>query len=167
MDPATLVAAGAVAATLLLALLVAFAVLVVRGRRSVEQELARSREELAALRARLDALTVLPGKADPAGQQIVITDLSDAPAGRAVERRAEAASPRPLDITAGGFASLAVGGSMVKVVALGHGLRRALTAESRNRIAFEMRRELRRSRKERKREIREARRYLRAEDRAA
>lgn len=172
MDLAILVAVGAGAAALLLALLVTLVVLVLGRRRKVEAELARSRAELAALRARLDALAVPPSK-DPVGQEFVITDLSDRPVGRPADRTAERTVVRrteetpPLDITAGGFVSLAVGESLVKLVALSHGLRRAMTPENRNRIAFEMRRELRRSRKERKREIREARRYLRAEDTAA
>jgi len=55
----------------------------------------------------------------------------------------------------------------VKVVAFGHGVRRALSAESRNRIWFEMRREVRRARKQRRREMKDALRRMQAAERAA
>ena len=60
------------------------------------------------------------------------------------------------------FASLALGESLVTIFSFGYGVRRALSAENRNRIGFEMRREVRRSRKERKRDEKQARRHLRA-----
>ena len=50
-------------------------------------------------------------------------------------------------LSAGQFASVALGESLVRVLSLGYGVRRALTAESRNRIRFEMRREVKRSRR--------------------
>lgn len=59
------------------------------------------------------------------------------------------------------FVSLAAGESLVRLVSLGHGLRRALSAQNRNRIAFEVRREVRRSRKRRRRELKQTRRGLR------
>jgi outer membrane murein-binding lipoprotein Lpp len=51
--------------------------------------------------------------------------------------------------------------SLVHVVALGHGVRRALSPEVRDRIVLEMKAEVRRSRRLRKAEIRAVRRYLR------
>jgi len=71
----------------------------------------------------------------------------------------------PVPIEAGRFVSIAAGESLVRLLALGHGLRRALSAENRNRIAFEMRREVRRSRKQRRRDLKTARRTLRAAQR--
>jgi hypothetical protein len=62
--------------------------------------------------------------------------------------------------------SATFGEPLVKVVALGHGLARALSPEARNRIRFEMRREVRRHRKDRRREMKEAWRQQRAEARA-
>ena len=62
--------------------------------------------------------------------------------------------------------SATLGEPLVKVVALGHGLARALSPESRNKIRFEMRREVRRSRKQRRREMKEAWRHRRGEQRA-
>ncbi len=59
-----------------------------------------------------------------------------------------------------------LGEPLVKAVSLGHGVRRALSAESRNRIWFEMRREMRRARKQRRREMKEAWRRMQADERA-
>ena len=55
---------------------------------------------------------------------------------------------------------------VVKVVAFGHGLRRAVSPESRNRIWFEMRREVRAARKRRRRAMRSYVREARAAERA-
>jgi hypothetical protein len=54
----------------------------------------------------------------------------------------------------------------VKVAAFGHGLRRALSPESRNRIGFEMRREVRAARKRRKQLLKQYQRDVRAAERA-
>ncbi|MGO4258611.1 hypothetical protein [Marmoricola sp. RAF53] len=62
--------------------------------------------------------------------------------------------------------SATVGAPLVKVAAFSHGVRRALSAESRNRIWFEMRREVRAARKRRRRLVREHLRDVRAEERA-
>jgi hypothetical protein len=53
--------------------------------------------------------------------------------------------------------SVTLGEPLVKLAAFGYGLRRALSAESRNRITFEMHREVKRARKERRRAARRAR----------
>lgn len=60
--------------------------------------------------------------------------------------------------------SATLGEPLVKAAAFTFGVRRALSAESRNRIRFAMRSEVRRSRKQRKKEMREAWRRMRAED---
>ena len=165
MDQASLVALVSLLGTaaLLLAGLVVM-VVVRRDRRRLEDELGRSREDLAALKQRLDSLTkqVAPPRV-VAEREYLITNLEDG--ADALERRA-AQDAEVTDISAGAFVSLAVGESMVRLVSLGHGLRRALSPENRNRIAFEMRQEVRRSRKQRRREIKEARRHLRAAERA-
>ena len=87
--------------------------------------------------------------------------MGDLPA----ERSADDALPMVQPLTAGQFATVAVGESLVRVLSLGYGVRRALSAENRNRIAFEVRREVKRSRKQRRREVKEARRHLRAAQR--
>ena len=56
--------------------------------------------------------------------------------------------------------------TVVKAASLGHGVRRALAPETRNRIRFEMRREVRRARKQRRADLKEARRDLHARQRA-
>ncbi|MCW2759116.1 MAG: hypothetical protein JWO46_2862 [Nocardioidaceae bacterium] len=60
--------------------------------------------------------------------------------------------------------SATLGEPLVKAIALGHGVRRALGAEARNRIRFEMRREVKRARKGRRREMRVAWRQMRAQE---
>lgn len=51
--------------------------------------------------------------------------------------------------------------ALIRGVALGHGLRRAVSADNRDRMLLEFRAEVRRSRRQRKAEIRAARKYLR------
>lgn len=127
---------------------------------------ARARRELVAVRAQLESVErrlevasgpgTLPAPSTAApDQEFVITTVGDA----AVP--ALAAVPGP--VSGREFASVAVGESLVTLVALGHGVRRALAAESRDRIGAAVRREVRRSRKERRRELKEARRTLRSE----
>jgi hypothetical protein len=53
---------------------------------------------------------------------------------------------------------VALGESLVKIASFGYGVRRALSAENRNRIAFEMRREVKRSRRKRRLDVKQARR---------
>ena len=57
--------------------------------------------------------------------------------------------------------------TVVQAASLFHGLRRALSPETRNRIRFHMRQEVKRSRKQRRAELREARREWAARQRAA
>lgn len=63
--------------------------------------------------------------------------------------------------------SATLGEPLVKAVALAHGVRRALSPANRNRIGFEVRQEVRRSRKVRRAEMRVAWRRMKAEERAA
>jgi len=144
------------------ALLLVLCVLVLRRRAGSRRELAaalsEAQAETAELRSRLDALTEKLERQsssmirvdDPA---YVITDAGEA-------------RPEP-NVADAVVLSATVGEPLVKVVAFGHGVRRALSAESRNRIWFEMRREVRRARKQRRREMKDAWRRMQAEDRAA
>ena len=157
MEPPVLLA-GAAVALLLLASVLALAL---RSRTIARQELAAAlsaaRAETAELRHRLDALTEqlehqsssMIRVDDPA---YVITD---------------AGAPLEPNIANRVVLSATVGEPLVKFVAFGHGIRRALSAESRNRIGFEMRREVRRARKQRRREMKYAWRRMQSEDRAA
>jgi len=136
-----------------------------RARRRLQDDLAASREELAAVQKRLDGLArkVASGAAPTTRrasteQEFVITTAvgPDVPS---------AATPDvPLrQLTGREFASVALGESLVTLASFGYGVRRALSPENRNRIAFEMRREVRRSRKQRRRDLKEAKRHLRAQ----
>ena len=64
------------------------------------------------------------------------------------------------------FADLVLRETVVKAAALVHGLRRALAPETRNRIRFEMRREVKRARKQRRADTRQARREWTSRQRA-
>jgi hypothetical protein len=169
MDLATVVALGTAASALLVGLL-ALWIMLLRAR-GLERQLVATRDDVAALGKRVEALVP---EADPRPVRTelgyVITDLSepgdavtwtDVSPLRRSEDSTEQPSEAPAEITTAAFASLALGESLVKAVAFGYGVRRALSPENRNRIAFEMRREVRRSRKQRRRELKQARRQVR------
>ena len=65
------------------------------------------------------------------------------------------------------FADLLLKETVVQTASLFHGLRRALSPETRNRIRFQMRQEVKRSRKQRRAELRAVRREWAARQRAA
>lgn len=151
---------------MLLAGLGVLLLLQLRGRRRLRRELDTSRRDLAALQARLDTLDrQLVERRVVAEQEYLITDLPDAREAPRTRTPDPAEAEPSTDISAGEFVSLAVGESLVRLLALGHGIRHALTAENRNRIAFEMRREVKRSRKQRRQEMKQVRRHLRATQR--
>jgi hypothetical protein len=60
--------------------------------------------------------------------------------------------------------SATIGEPLVKTAAMFHGLRRALAPETRNRIRFEMKREVRRARKQRRQDMKTAYRQMREGD---
>lgn len=139
----------------------ALGVALLRARSRTDRELAASRAETASLRVQLDELERrLPRAASrtPA-PEFVITDLGEA------RLETESASPAP-QVGGALFADLVVRETVVKVAGLAHGVRRALDPETRNRIRFEMRREVRRSRKQRRSDTREAVRDWQARQRA-
>lgn len=141
-------------AVVLLVLLVCVLALLLRGRADSRRALSTAQVETAELRDRLDALTDLLERQattmvrvdDPA---YVITDAG--------------ADLQP-NVTDRVVLSAAVGEPLVKAVAFGHGVRRALSAESRNKIWFEVRREVRRARRQRRRETKDAWRRMQAQD---
>jgi hypothetical protein len=97
----------------------------------------------------------------PASQptEFVITRIGEAD----VE---EAAEPVPT-VAAPVFADIVLRETVVQTASLFQGLRRALAPETRNRIRFHMRQEVKRSRKQRRAELREVRREWAARQRAA
>lgn len=157
METPVLIAGAAV----VLILLVGVLVLVLRSRssrRDLATALLAARAETAELRSRLDAIT------EQLERQSASMIRVDDPAY--VITDAGAPAPRS-NVSDRVVLSASVGEPLVKVVAFGHGVRRALSAESRNKIWFEMRREVRRARKQRRREMKEAWRRVQAEQRAA
>jgi hypothetical protein len=130
-----------------------------RDQQALARELASGRAEQAALRARLDGPAVQAPAAQAAGspaQEISDFVITTLPGG--------AGDPPPgVEAPAGrSFVTVAAGESLVRAATLVQGLRRALAAESRNRIRFEMTREVKRARKQRRRDLRAARRRPRA-----
>jgi hypothetical protein len=120
--------------------------------------------DLAALRVRVEALEALEptptdlSAAAPANPPVeyVITDL-----GR------EEPSPEPVHLDGPAFADIVLKETVVKAASFARGVRRGLTPATRNRIRFEMKQEVRRSRKQRRADLKAARRDLHARQRAA
>lgn len=151
------------AAAVLLAL-AGVVVLVLRALARSRHRLDAAARESADLRERLDALAeqlaeqqdrqrhALAATDQGNGTAYVITDAGDV--------RPEPTVPDRVVLSA------TLGEPLVRAVSFGHGVRRAMSAESRNRIWFEMRREVRRARKQRRREMKDAWRRLQAEERA-
>jgi hypothetical protein len=121
----------------------------------------RTAGELTALRGRLDEMAARPApRAEPseppaAPVELVITDL-----GRP-------ATPEPVRPDVPAFADIVLKETVVKAASLAHGVRRGLAPATRNRIRFEMRQEVRRSRRQRRADLKAARRDLHARQRAA
>lgn len=141
------------------------ALLLLRLRNRTQRDLEAARAETAALRESLAAierrLASPPASVPPAAAEYVITRLG--------EQRAD--DELPAGVTVGEridgrlFADLVARESAVKAAGVLYGLRRALAPETRNRIRFEMGREVKRARRQRRAEIKQARRDLHAEQR--
>jgi hypothetical protein len=142
-------------------LAVALAVALLRTRSRTRRELDAARAESAGLRVQIDEIErVLAARApvpEPRATPYTITDLGAAPG--------PVAEPPHIDQAL--FADLVLRETVVRAASLAHGVRRALGAESRNRIRFEVRREIRRSRKQRRADLREARRDWEARQRGS
>jgi hypothetical protein len=145
--------AGA-AGVLVLLVIVLVTVLVRRSTSRLEQ----AQAETAELRTRLDALS------EQLEQQTSAMIRVDDPAYVITDAGAPRSEPTVADRV---VLSATVGEPLVKAVAFGHGLRRALSAESRNRIWFEVRREVRAARRRRRQENKTFLREARAAQRAA
>lgn len=132
-------------AVLALVLLVALA----RMRSRTRRELAAARAEAAELRERLERLERAAPAALPirSTQEFTITRVGTGEPDTDHE---------PTALEPAVFTDLLLRESVIRLGSLAHGVRRALAPETRNRIRFEMRRELRRSRRQRRVEQREA-----------
>jgi hypothetical protein len=124
------------------------------------RELAVSRTEAAALRQRLDRLEQERSRPEPPtvydDREYTITRVGeDVPTP-------DPAAQRP---GAGGFADVLLRESVVRLGSLASGVRRALAPENRNRIRFEMKREVKRARTQRRADRRTAHREWQARQR--
>ena len=159
METGPLVALGGVVAVLLV-LLGGLLGAAAPGRRRTQQALDAARADVESLRARLEDLeasrpaTTAPPVAPRAEYLITSAGPGDE-------------DPGPARVPDRAVLSVTLGEPLVKAVALGYGLRRALSPDSRNRIAFAMRREVRRARKQRRRDTKVAVRETRRREAAA
>jgi type II secretory pathway pseudopilin PulG len=155
--------AVAVAGLLLAVALLTF--VVIRGRRRVARQLDAARAEAEALRVQVEEIQrrleerQLPGEQ----REYVITGLDTS---SLVPRDDYSTTGHVPTVPAPLFADMVLRESVVQAAALAAGLRRALSPESRNRIWFEMRREVKRARKQRRADLREARREWEARQRS-
>ncbi|MFC6285818.1 hypothetical protein ACFP3Q_01565 [Nocardioides sp. GCM10027113] len=180
VTPSTVaVALGIAGCAVLLAGVLGLALLRARTRHRLE--LAAARAETAALRAQVAQVQRrLAAEERRAATELRITDL-DLSAATAEARPAAGRPPavpaRPAQgtpATTGAapgidralFADLVLRETVVRAASLAHGVRRALAPETRNRVRFEVRREIRRARKQRRADLREARRDWEARQRA-
>ena len=130
-------------------------------RRRMQAELRSHRAEIAALTARVDGLERTSERPDRDRHEDYVITALPVP----VQPAPPVASVADDSRVGAGFVSVAAGESLVRVVSLAYGVRRALSPESRNRIRFEMRREVKRARKQRRRDVRAAQRHLRTAQR--
>ena len=166
MDPALVLIVAAAAAGLLATAFLCVLLVVLAGRRRLRRELGDSLARIEELARKVEQMQT-PA---PAPAPLPVTRDETEYLITSVGRRSPAEPAAVAEkVTAEQFLSIAVGESLVRILSLGYGVRRALSAENRNRIRFEVRREIRRSRKQRRRDLKEARHHLRttmAEDAA-
>jgi hypothetical protein len=143
-------------AVVVLLLVAVLLVVALRSRAAARRALATSHAETELLRQRLEALEE---RLEKTSASLVETRDAYLITDAGLEK------PQP-NVPDRLVLSATFGEPLVKVVAFGHGVARALSPESRNRIWFEMKREVRRARKQRRRETKEAWRAMRADQRA-
>ena len=126
--------------------------------RRARRELAETRREAAELRSRIDGLAeqMAEQKVAPDPTEYVITAIGSEPDPGLVPERIDGRL----------FADIVLREAVVRTASLAHGVRRALAPETRNRIRFEMRREVKRSRRQRRADLKAARRDWEARQRA-
>jgi hypothetical protein len=156
MNPAVWVGLGGLASVLLVLLGVGVATLLAarRSRAREAEALSSARADVESLRSRVDDLcTELAASKDaatvvPSRAEYLITGAGE-PAGALLPGRDLVPERAVLSVT--------LGEPLVKLAAFGYALRKTLSPESRNRISFQVRREVKRARKERRRLARRTR----------
>jgi len=149
-----------VPAALALVVVLALALLAVllRDRSRVRAELAATHAEAAELRSRIDALALQMAAHRREPEEFVITHLGEGGFEAGAERLPQPTEDQRIDGKL--FADLVLRETVVKAAALGYGVRRAMAPESRNRIRFEIKREVKRSRRVRRAEAKQVRREM-------
>ena len=135
-----------------------------RGRRRARRELAAAQAETMLLRERLEVLEERAATLERDSAELTKTIADDQASYLITDAGLERPEPNVPDRV---VLSTTFGEPLVKVVSFGHGLARALSPETRKRIRFEMKREVRRARKQRRRETKQAWRQMRADERSA
>jgi hypothetical protein len=163
-DQTVLLAVGGLAAVCLVLL-----VALLRLRASAR----RMADGLAALRARVEDLE-RHGSPAPEGAPDRALDRAAGPPGAPVEFViTDLGSPQlepeaePVALDGPAFADIVLRETVVKAASLAHGVRRGLAPATRNRLRFEMKQEVRRSRRQRRADLKAAQRDLHARQRAA
>ncbi|GAA5153221.1 hypothetical protein GCM10023340_34910 [Nocardioides marinquilinus] len=152
-------------------LLVVLAALVVTGLLVawlVRRSRARAAAALGALQQQVEAIEqrlAAAERPEPAPvrrdeREYVVTTLARPDAEADADATPVPTVPAPM------FADLVLREGVVQAASLAAGLRRALAPETRHRIRFEMRREVKRARKQRRADVRQARREVEARQRA-
>jgi hypothetical protein len=149
---------------------VALAVALRRQRREAAQGLAAFRAEQAAVERRLAALEaprppdgLVTGASAPPSSTSVAGEYVITRIGSPVGDELEPVDPPDARL----FADIVLRETVVKAASFAHGVRRGLSPEIRNKMWFEMRREVRRARKQRRADLKAAQRDWKARQRAA
>lgn len=157
--------AVALAAVVLLCLRSAVAL-----RRELDHELLTSRAELALLTQRVADLEASSAAASDVAQASSAVGGVQQEASYLIthvgEQPAVVAPDAPAAYEGRMFADVVARETIVKAASMAHGVRRALAPETRNRVRFEMKREVKRNRKNRKSEMKQAWREYQARQRS-
>lgn len=161
-DSSVLMVGGA-----LLLLCVVLAIALLRTRARGRRDLQAARAETAALRQQVEQIErVLAAPSRPTPRPTPRVEETYTITGVGGQVSPESAAPAPR-IDQALFADLVLRETVVRAASLAHGVRRALAPETRNRIRFEVKREIRRSRKQRRADLKAARRDWESRQRAS
>jgi hypothetical protein len=131
--------------------------------RRTRRELAETQRDAAELRSRVDGLAEqLTAQAVAAPEPATVDATEYLITGVGADPEPEFL---PVSIEGRLFADIVLREAVVRAASLTHGVRRALAPEVRNRIRFEMRREVKRARKQRRADLKAARREWEARER--